>query len=93
MIDFLVSNSIFGDVTWGEFFYMASMLLFMFILSMVLENIDRKRKRIILILFFSIQLVSGMIIFGKKFAVFELLPFAVILLGIFVIYFVTNKKK
>lgn len=93
MIDFLTSNSIFGSVTWGEFFYMASMLLFMFILSMVLESIDRKRRTIILFLFFSIQLISGMIIFGREFALFELLPFAVILLGVFVIYLVTNKKK
>jgi len=93
MIDFLTSNSIFGSVTWGEFFYMASMLLFMFILSMVLESIDRKRRTIILFLFFSIQLISGMIIFGRKIALFELLPFAVILLGVFVIYLVTNKKK
>jgi len=72
MIDFLTSNSIFGSVTWGEFFYMASMLLFMFILSMVLESIDRKRRTIILFLFFSIQLISGMIIFGRKIALFEL---------------------
>ncbi len=93
MINLLVSSSKFGnDMNSQEFFYMIGMLLFMFFLSMALEKVDKSRRAVVLSLLFFIQLLLSISMFGYKFAFFELFPFALLFLLIFIIYLVTNKK-